>query len=60
MLPPRGALCHPEEAASLHACILGLTIGNVLQRPQEIVFGLAEGKVKIGQLRSNKACLALR
>lgn len=25
------------------------------QRPAEIVFGLAEGKVKIGQLRSNKA-----
>lgn len=44
------SICNKFQQGSAVTCLTWPS-----RRPQEIVFGLAEGKVKIGQLRSNKA-----
>ena len=43
------SICNKFQQASPVTCIVWPE-----QRPNELVFGLAEGKVKVGQLRSNK------
>jgi len=44
------SICNKFQQSSAVTCLTWPS-----RRPQEIVFGLAEGKVKVGQLRSNKA-----